>query len=282
MTPARPQPLSAFDQWRTVCCVVTDVDGTLTDGAALRADVYAALEALSAAGVTLVAATGRSAGWADLMIRQWPIHAAVAENGAVAYAKTAGGIRRLLCLDPDEAAARRSALMAAAEQAMAQVPGAAFAGDNVFRLIDVALDHAEDVAPLEAESVDRLAAALKAAGAQTLRSSIHLHGLPVDTPVSKVTGARLALSALGHDLDDLINQGAVLGIGDAPNDQALFADLPVSVGLANIRPTLPSLAPPPTHLCDQPGGRGFLQIAERLLHARGIALPRFSAPDTRL
>src|ERR1700754_2666264 len=62
--------------------VVFDVDDTLTRAGRVEAPAFQALWQMKAAGLVLIAVTGRPLGFAELMARQWPIDAAVGENGA--------------------------------------------------------------------------------------------------------------------------------------------------------------------------------------------------------
>ncbi|MFX8945885.1 HAD hydrolase family protein, partial [Acinetobacter baumannii] len=69
---------------RGVRGVLTDIDDTLTTDGTLDADALPALAALHAAGVPVIAITGRPMGWSLPVARDTTIAAVVAENGAVA------------------------------------------------------------------------------------------------------------------------------------------------------------------------------------------------------
>ena len=64
--------------------VLTDIDDTLTTEGAITQDALDALAALRAAGLRVIAITGRPAGWSESFAATWPVDAIVAENGAVA------------------------------------------------------------------------------------------------------------------------------------------------------------------------------------------------------
>ena len=64
--------------------VMTDIDDTLTRDGAIEPAALRALQALAAAGVPVVAITGRPLGWSLPFAQAWPVRAIVAENGAVA------------------------------------------------------------------------------------------------------------------------------------------------------------------------------------------------------
>ena len=72
------------DQRRRISGVFTDIDDTLTTEGAITADALAALGDLKAAGLPVVAITGRPVGWSEPFAARWPVDAIVAENGAVA------------------------------------------------------------------------------------------------------------------------------------------------------------------------------------------------------
>src|SRR5436853_5240462 len=81
------EPFAEFpeDAARRIRFVLTDVDDTLTDGPRLPAATYAAIEALSEAGITVIPVTAAPAGWCDLMCRMWPIGAVIGENGGLCF-----------------------------------------------------------------------------------------------------------------------------------------------------------------------------------------------------
>src|SRR5690606_3281211 len=72
---AQPVPLSEFPRGarRDVVAVLTDIDDTLTEAGRLPTASYSAMERLRAAGLLVIPVTGRSAGWCDLIARQWPV-----------------------------------------------------------------------------------------------------------------------------------------------------------------------------------------------------------------
>ena len=74
-------PTQSFSQ---VTGVFTDIDDTLTTGGAITSDALEALGKLKAAGLQVVAITGRPVGWSEPFAGSWPVDAIVAENGAVA------------------------------------------------------------------------------------------------------------------------------------------------------------------------------------------------------
>ena len=72
--------------------IFTDIDDTLTTGGKLHAAVYMALEQLRDAGFVIVPVTGRSAGWAHMVLHHWPVEAVVAESGGLCLYRDQAGI----------------------------------------------------------------------------------------------------------------------------------------------------------------------------------------------
>ena len=87
--PSPPHHLQPLAQWpaaarSALVGVFTDIDDTLTHEGAITPDALQALGDLKAAGLSVVAITGRPVGWSLPFVNTWPIDAIVAENGAVA------------------------------------------------------------------------------------------------------------------------------------------------------------------------------------------------------
>ena len=101
MLPPPPLPLPLPLPWsrisvadaRGVRGVLTDIDDTLTTAGTITADALQALARLSAAGIPVIAITGRPMGWCRGFAMDWPIDAIVAENGAVALFRQDDSLR---------------------------------------------------------------------------------------------------------------------------------------------------------------------------------------------
>ena len=158
--------------------VLTDIDDTLTTEGRLPADAYAALERLEQAGIQVVPITGRPAGWCDHIARMWPVRAVVGENGAFYYAYDRQARRMVTHYWTDAASrqASRKQLDAIRDRVLAEVPGAAVASDQDYRVADLAIDFCEDVPPLPEADIGRIVRIFEAAGAQAKVSSIHVNG----------------------------------------------------------------------------------------------------------
>lgn len=249
--------------------MVFDLDDTLLDHGALTEAAYAALFRLREAGLRLIACTGRPAGWAEVIARQWPIDAAIAENGAIAFVRGANGEvdQALVARTPaarDERRRRRLELLAFAEELVDRFPDAALADDNDLRLTDATIDVGEHrrVKPEDAQAMRAIA---RDRGVRTLQSSVHVH-LTRD-PADKASGTvRLLWEQLGEDPTRARARFAF--VGDSGNDAACFAAFAVSFGVANVRSHLGKLSVPPRYVADAPMGRGFAEIAAAIAHHR--------------
>ena len=88
--PHRIPPLSAWATQKNLIGTFTDIDDTLTTDGAITSDALEALGKLKAAGLHVVAITGRPVGWSEPFAGSWPVDAIVAENGAVALQSLPG------------------------------------------------------------------------------------------------------------------------------------------------------------------------------------------------
>jgi HAD superfamily hydrolase (TIGR01484 family) len=249
---------------RRIAGVIFDLDDTLLDHGELTEAAYRALFRLREAGLRLIACTGRPAGWGELIQRQWPLDATVAENGAVAFvSRSSGGARQVIALDALDVSARRARraeLLGLADEIVARFPDAALADDNDARRTDVTLDVGEHRA-VAAADVRRIRALARDRGVRTLVSSIHLH--LTREPDDKASGTIRVLVERFHE-DATSARARYAFIGDSANDAAPFAAFRLSFGVANVRSHLHGLSVPPRYVAGGPMGRGFAEIAARL------------------
>ena len=264
MRPVADVPSSALRELRYV---FTDIDDTLTTDGRLPADAYAALEGLERAGLTVVPITGRPAGWCDLIARFWPVAGVVGENGAFAfrYDRVARHMARTFVRDGRERADDRARLDVLAREIVARVPGCAVASDQRYRESDLAIDFAEDVARLPPERIAEIVACFEAAGAVAKVSSIHVNGWFGDYD-KLATTRRFVREYASEDLDDVRERS--LFVGDSPNDAPMFRYFPLACGVANVLDFDDALTDRPAYVARERGGRGFVEIAARLLDAR--------------
>ena len=252
------KPLVELDA-RGVEYVLLDIDDTLTTAGKLTAQAYAALESLQRSGKRVIPVTGRPAGWCDHIARMWPVDAVVGENGAFYFWFADGKLRKRFIEDAAARAQKRALLESISQQILRQVPGAAIASDQPYRETDLAIDFCEDVPPLPLEAAARIAAMMRAAGLTAKISSIHVNGW-FGQYDKLATARRLFAERFGVDLDAA--KGAVLFVGDSPNDAPMFAYFENSVGVANVR-RFPGLQAKFVTQAD--AGAGFVELALHLL-----------------
>ncbi len=257
------RPLHELDA-RAVVGIFTDLDDTLTTEGKLRADVLAALERLHAHDVAVVPVTGRSAGWCDLVLRLWPVQAVIGETGAFYMCREGGGVRVEFMQTPAEREATMTRRELVAARVLEQLPQARLAGDQPYRLVDLAIDIAEAVSPLGADEVASIVAVMREAGMHAQPSSIHVNGW-----FGHFDKGKTALTYLAREAE--INRrdpGQWVCIGDAPNDQSLFDAIPNSVGVANLRRHAARMQILPRYVTRAEYGAGFVELADYVLRAR--------------
>ena len=266
---ARPAPLRELPRAirQGIVHLFTDIDDTLTAGGMLPASSYSALWDLAAAGIRVVAVTGRPAGWCDHIARMWPVAGVVGENGAFVYRydRKSRRMHRLSASADIGAPDERAALAAIAARVLREVPGTAIAADQPFRVADFAIDFSEDVTPLPLSRVDEICRILDEEGVRFRVSSIHVNFWKGD--FDKMKGVRLFLAEEGAaDATELLAHAVF--IGDSPNDEPLFAGFPHSIAVGNLRRFLGRLQHRPEYIAEQESAEGFCAAAALFLEAR--------------
>jgi len=249
-----------------ITSLFTDIDDTLTTEGEITADALAALEELKAAGLKVVAITGRPVGWSEPFAARWPVDAIVAENGAVALLPDAqSAAPRPLSKIYQQNAVTRSANFARMQAVLARIerelPGAHRATDSPGRETDIAIDHSEFTQLSDAQ-IAAVVALMKSEGMHATVSSIHINGWYGDH--NKLEGARWIVRQLWQrDLDAEMNNWVY--VGDSTNDQLMFKTFANSVGVANIARFVPQLAHLPRYVTRGERGAGFTEVARALL-----------------
>lgn len=242
--------------------IFSDIDDTLTHEGAVVPDAYAALARARAAGLRVVLVTGRPAGWAEVLANVWPVDAAIAENGGIAYLKRGRRVERLYFAsgDPAEDARRLAALT---DDVLSTFPFARRAEDSALRITDTAFDVGE-LQQLPPEQIDAIVARVREHGARALVSSVHAHG-SFHGADKALMSARVA-SVLWGERDEGVAARYAF-VGDSPNDQAAFAFFETSIGVANVARYASVLQPPPRYITPSVGGHGFAEAVDAILAA---------------
>jgi HAD superfamily hydrolase (TIGR01484 family) len=240
-----------------------DLDDTLLDHAKLSEAAYSSLFRLREAGFESYAVTGRPAGWAAVIARQWPIDGAVAENGAIAFVADERGLHTFDPVPESERERRKAALAALVAEVRAEFPELVPADDVPLRRTDFTFDIGEQE-HVPRERVALVRAFAEARGASTLASSVHLH-LSFDREDKASGVVRLIRALRGVDPSAILARYAF--IGDSENDAACFAAFQHSIGVRNLsgRATLT-----PRYRTTRERGAGFAEAVTALLEA-GVA-----------
>jgi HAD superfamily hydrolase (TIGR01484 family) len=247
-----------------------DVDDTVTWQGSLPEVAANALYRAADAGLSLVAVTGRSASWAELLLRLFPLDAAVAETGALCLVAEEGGRVSVIHSEPDVAQRRQNEdrRRRAADRALAEVSNARLALDNMGRVYDTAFDLVEDGPVVEERDASRIRGILEEEGLTWAQSSVHINAWIGEFDKASMV-ERYLRERCDTSLDDAGDTLAYAG--DSKNDGAMFARVDLSVGVDNIRPHLGWLSEhgqAPSYLVPSPGGHGFAELVELLLAAR--------------
>jgi HAD superfamily hydrolase (TIGR01484 family) len=218
--------------------VLTDVDGTLTLHGQLRASTYEALWSLHHIGLTIIPVTGRSAAWGHMMLHQWPIDAVIAESGGLAMWRVNKSGELVTADQLDRQAfqleiqyfgdiSARKDLVRLAEQWIPQYPPLCWASDQGQRLVDVAIDWNEQVkAPRDV--VTRFIEQCQKQGYRARASNVHINAWAGE--FDKASSSLNLLKKL-FDHDRHRAQSSWFFVGDAPNDESMFASFPHHVAV---------------------------------------------------
>jgi HAD superfamily hydrolase (TIGR01484 family) len=268
--PPSPHHLLSLGQWPAatraqLVGVFTDIDDTLTTDGAITPDALQALADLQAAGLHVVAITGRPVGWSEPFVTAWPVDSIVAENGAVALLPLADGkLQKRYQQDAATRAANFKRMQAVLARIEREIPGARRATDSAGRETDIAIDHSEFV-QLAEDTIAQVVALMRSEGMHATVSSIHINGWYGDN--DKLEGARWITRELwGRTLDDEIDRWAY--VGDSTNDQLMFRSFAHSIGVANVARFVPQLEHLPRYVTAGERGAGFAEAVRAVLGAR--------------
>jgi len=271
MAAPRLQPLAALDKQALayIDYLLFDVDETFTTHGLMHAETYATLFALRDAGITAVPVTGRPSGWGNVMLSTWPIEACVTENGGVISWKdheSGRAIQRVIH-EEHRGAGYIEKLREFGTRIAERFPQVKVSADQPYRLTDLAIDYAEQVPRAADNIVAQIVALMRAEGYLTAVSSIHIHAYyPANEKADGVYPLMQQAFRLGRD--DVRARAAF--IGDSPNDASLFAQIPLSVGVANVRSALARIPVAPAWVTHAECGTGFTEFAQRLIAARRV------------
>jgi HAD superfamily hydrolase (TIGR01484 family) len=264
---SRPWAELPADATARIVGVLTDIDDTLTTAGAITPDALQALAQLKAAGLHVIAITGRPMGWSEPFARPlsqggWPLDAIVAENGAVALFCAGDALQIEYAQDSSTRARNAQRLREVATRVLREVPGATLAQDSAGRVTDIAVDHGE-FARLSSAQTAAVVGLMRSEGMNATVSSIHINGW--FGAHTKLSGAQwIVQRLLGRSLD----ADEWVYVGDSTNDQLMFDHFPLSVGVANLMAFADALTVWPTYITEGERGAGFAEVARRLIRPR--------------
>jgi len=248
--------------------ILTDFDDTLTWEGQLPVETLRALAALKENGIKVIPVTGGCAGWSDMIARALPVDGVITEGGACFIGKTLDQhLTYEFWREESTMRAEQARLLNEVDKVLVQFPRLKLARDQSYRLTDVAIDYAQDIKPAALEDKDACLAALTALGLNVKASSIHIN--VCSEGYDKFSMAQRVLSQV-YGLSESEQREQVLYVGDAPNDESMFARFPLSVGVANIAEHLSIMTHRPRYQTTQPGGLGFAELAGFILAARSF------------
>jgi HAD superfamily hydrolase (TIGR01484 family) len=254
-------------QWKILAF---DLDDTLTTHSQLDSETIRHLELAGQKGFRRVVVTGRPSGWADALIKLLPVDAVVAEQGGTLIHWPKGRGRGVeperLYWSPTGYKTEFTALLNSNgpkdfwSALQKRFPGIRKAGDQPYRLFDLAVDFAEERSPpLTFAEADEIRQLFEQHGAVAKVSSIHVNGWwgsfdkcqGLQTLVENLWGQNL----LSH----------VVFTGDSPNDASLFSQVACSVGVANIRDFDEQKFDRPHYITIGREGQGACEVIRALL-----------------
>lgn len=259
-----PQPLRCMEPelLRSVRYVFTDFDDTLTLHGCLPAATLSALHALQTAGIKVIPVTGGCAGWSDMMVRVLPVAGVISEGGGVFLKPEGHAVTYHFFHDETTMRAQQAELLAMLAPRLKRFKALKLTRDQAYRLTDVAIDYAQEISPPALQEKDTLLAELISLGLNAKASSIHIN--VCQAGVDKYAMTERVLHEFFH-VSAVAAKQQVLYVGDAPNDESMFAQFPLSVGVANIAKHLAVLKHKPAFVTESEGGEGFAELAEKLL-----------------
>jgi HAD superfamily hydrolase (TIGR01484 family) len=246
-----------------------DVDDTLFSHGKLCDEAREALVNGHAAGVCLVANTGRSHAFGARLLQMLPmVDACLVENGALALVRDESAPERLRTepLFTEHAIARDVRLDALASAVHVALPNVELARDAKERKTDITWDTGEFAYASGAECI-QIHELCRSKGARTSQSSIHLHATFLAS--DKASGLlRFCRKRFGWEPTRA--RARIAFIGDSGNDASAFFAFPLSIGVANVRAHLNALSVPPAFVANKAMGEGFAEAVKCLLTRRSV------------
>lgn len=238
--------------------VLTDIDGTLTNGTLLFPETYAALWKLREAGFKVIPVTGRTAGWCTICSAEWPVDAVISESGGIVF-YLENGIRKAFPHPsiPENTEELRQKVYAAVHEKYPELP---LSIDQFSRFNDLAFNYADDGSNFGFEVAKDVLKIAKSLGAEGNISSIHINswfGHYDKLPMTELFFNNVL--KIEHP------EECCIYFGDATNDEPMFEHFKTSCGVRNIEKYADRMNFLPKYITDSEGGKGFCEAAEILI-----------------
>ncbi|WP_375749761.1 HAD-IIB family hydrolase [Vibrio sp. HN007] len=257
-------PNKLTSEWKEINWVLTDVDDTITCEGMLPPEALIAMDKLQKAGIKVVAVTGACSGWCDQIAQLWPVEAALGENGAITLKKNNGHLCIESAVSLEEMRELQSTLKQQVLEILKDYPDLKLTLDQPYRLCEVAIDIGQNRPKVDSKIINEVVDKIHALGAHATASSIHINAWYGEH--SKKVSSLAFLRSYGLSDEEIDEQ--VCYVGDSANDQAMFATLTKSVGVANIANYWDKLTDYPSVVMTKPGGYGFAEFVDQLLELK--------------
>ena len=253
MEPLSKLPRSKLEK---VKILLFDLDGTFVNKNRLQSSTYNSLEKVINEGMKTVVVTGRPAGWCDLIARWWPVDSVIGENGAISYSMLNGIMERNVFDSSLTLKKSRELLDSLLKEIKSNFGEVYLAADQPFRQWDLALDICEEHS-MSMSKVKKIYDFCIAKGANAAISNIHLniwYG-----SYNKVDMAKKVLKEWDIDIEECIY------IGDSPNDEPMFKEFPLSVGVKSVEKYTEVMTDFPFYITNKDGNQGFEELVKFIL-----------------
>ena len=227
--------------------IFSDFDGTLTLGKELGAIFFDILKFIKSKNSTLTIVSGRSISWGHFFVTHTDVEAAIMEGGGVIVYRDHAGHLCEKNLVNDESL---SLLKQFCKKLHQNFPDILLSADSFGRRTDRAIE----LHSLTAEQLENLEKFMEREGINHCVSSVHLNFWVGN--ISKYEAVKSYYSDfLGTDkIDDTCY------FGDALNDESMFKNFPMSVGVSNISPFLGRMKYHPTKVLEGDENKGPLGV----------------------
>ena len=233
--------------------VISDVDDTITNSGRLLPEALAALYSIKESGRSIILLTGGSAGWADVYIREWPVDGVIAESGALFLTRENGEIiyktNPVITSDAKEKK----------DEFLKSIPQNLLSTDQYARLYDIAIDKSK----LSVSERAEILKLIKDSGAFYAESSIHINAW--FSPYDKYSGLTTFFSLYYKKGIEEIKSSSIY-LGDGLNDQPLFKEIPLSIGMRSVERCKEKFQYLPHYITEGDGGYGVKEVSEILSH----------------